>query len=265
MKKFGRLALIGVLILGLMAFSIGCGSTEKTTTGDADKAAKKILKVGSEAAYPPFEIQDKDGKFVGFDMDLIRAIAQAEGYEVEISNLPFTGLIPALKAGNVDAAISAMTITDKRRESIDFSEPYIDSGQIISMRSDDSRPLTKLEDLKGLTIAVQLGTTGEDQAKKVVAMDPKTTIKKYESVNEAFLELKNKGADVAIVDQPVTLNYISKGHPEIKMVGKTFTDEKYGIAINKGNKEILDLINDGLKKVKASGEYDRIYKKHIGG
>ncbi|MGE5404689.1 MAG: basic amino acid ABC transporter substrate-binding protein [Candidatus Saccharibacteria bacterium] len=265
MKKFARLALIVLLILGLMAFSIGCGSTDKATTGEPDKATEKILKVGSETAYPPFEVQDKNGQYVGFDMDLIRAIGKAEGYKVEIISLPFTGLIPALKSGNIDAAISAMTITDERKKSVDFSDPYIDSGQIISMRSDDTRPITKLEDLKGLVIAVQMGTTGQDQAEKVVALDAKTQVKKFDSVDQAFLELKNKGADVCIIDQPVTLNYITKGHPEIKMVGKMFTDEKYGISVNKGNKKVLDVINSGLKKVKANGEYDKIFKKHIGG
>jgi ABC-type amino acid transport substrate-binding protein len=110
-----------------------------------------------------------------------------------------------------------------------------------------------------------MGTTGQIEAEKIQKLDPKTTIKKFDTVDEAFSELANKGVDAAIVDQPVTLNYIAKGHPNLKMVGKMFTSEQYGIAIKKGNKELLDKINDGLKKIKANGTYDKIHKEQLGG
>jgi glutamine transport system substrate-binding protein len=264
LKKHGKILLALLLITAFMVTAVGCG-TGKSGDNATQPETKKVLKVGSETAYPPFEVQEKSGEYTGFDMDLIRAIGAAEGYEVQIQSLPFTGLIPALKTGSIDAAISAMTITDERKKSVDFSDPYIDSGQIIAIRSDDTRPISKPEDLKGLIIAVQMGTTGQDQAEEIQKLDPKTQIKKFDSVDQAFLELKNKGADATIIDQPVTLNYISKGHPEVKMVGDMFTDEQYGIAVNKGNTAILEMINAGLKKIKENGEYDKIYKQHIGG
>ncbi|MGE5398042.1 MAG: basic amino acid ABC transporter substrate-binding protein [Chitinophagales bacterium] len=268
MKKYGRLILVVLMVFSLVFTAAGCN---KTQTGDktkkeaqvGEKTKEKVLKVGSETAYPPFETQAKNGEYVGFDMDLIRAIGEAEGYKVEIVSLPFTGLIPALKAGNIDAAISAMTITDERKKSVDFSDPYIDSGQIIAIRSDDKRPISKPEDLKGLKVSVQMGTTGQFEVEKIQKLDPKTEIKKFDSVDQAFAELANKGVDAAVVDLPVTANYIATGHPELKMVGKTFTSEKYGISVNKGNTEVYKVINDGLKKVKASGKYDEIYGKYF--
>lgn len=259
MGKTVKLLLVAMLVLALMVSGIGCG--KKTETGDANKQEKVYL-VGSETTYPPFEMVE-NGKYVGFDMELIQAIADAAGFKIKIVSLGFDGLIPALQAGNIDAAISAMTITDERKKSVDFSDPYFDSGLIVAVRSDDNT-IKSVDDLKGKTIAVQIGTTGAMEAAKVKEKDPSTKIKTFNTVDLAFAELANKGADAVINDMPVTADYIKKGHPEIKMVGDLLTGEQYGIAVRKGNKELLDKINEGLKKVKESGKYDEIYKKYIG-
>ncbi|MGE5423078.1 MAG: basic amino acid ABC transporter substrate-binding protein [Ignavibacteriales bacterium] len=258
MRKYGKLLLAGLLILGLMVAMVGCGGADKSKQADTEK----VYNVGSETTYPPFEMVEK-GKYTGFDMELIQAIADAGGFKIKIVSLGFDGLIPALQAGNIDAAISAMTITDKRKEAVDFSNPYFDSGLIVAVRSDDTT-IKSIDDLQGKVIAVQIGTTGANMAQTVKDKDPKTTIKTFNTVDLAFAEMANKGCDAVINDMPVTGDYISKGHPEAKMVGELLSGEQYGIPVKKGNKEMLAKINDGLAKVKESGKYDEIYKKYFG-
>lgn len=259
MGKTVKLLLVAMLVLALMVSSVGCGKKTETVYGGKQE---NVYLVGSETTYPPFEMVE-NGKYAGFDMELIQAIADAAGFKIKIVSLPFDGLIPALQAGNIDAAISAMTITEERKKSVDFSDPYFNSGLIVAVRSDDNS-IKSVDDLKGKTIAVQIGTTGAIEAGKVKEKYPNTKIKTYNTIDMAFAEMANKGADAVINDMPVTADYIKKGHPEVKMVGELLTGEQYGIPVKKGNKEFLAKINEGLKKVKESGKYDEIYKKYIG-
>ncbi|MEN6460104.1 MAG: basic amino acid ABC transporter substrate-binding protein, partial [Syntrophomonas sp.] len=222
------------------------------------------LLVASETTYPPFEFSE-NGKLTGFDMDLIRAIGEVEGYDVKISTLGFDALIPAIKAGKFDCAISAMTITDERKKAVDFSKPYFDSGLVIAVAQNNNE-IKSLEDLKGKKLAGEVGTTGLNAENDVKAKDPKTEVKVFDAVGEAFMELQKGGADAVINDLPVTAYYIqTTGKDKIKMVGDVFsTGDQYGIAVKKGNTKIYNMINDGIDKLKANGEYDKIYTKWFG-
>ncbi|MDD4801851.1 MAG: basic amino acid ABC transporter substrate-binding protein [Syntrophomonas sp.] len=263
MKKFGKLLLIGVLTMGLALSVIGCA--EKDADNKA-AAPKPVLKVGSETTYPPFEFaSDQGGEYIGFDMDLIRAIGAAEGYDVKITTLGFDALIPAVQAGNIDCCISAMTIKEDRAKVIDFSKPYFQAGLIIAV-DQKTENINTLDDLKGKRLAAEVATTGLDTSNKIKAQDPKTSVKVFDSVGEAFMELEKGGVDAVINDMPVTAYYIdTKGKDKVKMVGQVFAaDDKYGIGVKKGNTEVLNKINSGLDKIKANGEYDKIYKKWFG-
>lgn len=262
MKRYGKVILAALVLAVFALVVVGCGGAKSGGQQEGTQKAEKVYKIGSETTYPPFEMVE-NGEYTGFDMDLIRAIAKAQGFKIEIVSLGFDGLIPALQSGNIDAAISAMTITEKRKKAVDFSDPYFNSGLIIAVRADDNRIKT-LDDLKGKVIAVQIGTTGALKADEVKKADPTTKIKTFNTIDLAFAELANKGCDAVINDMPVTADYIKKGHPEIKMVGELLSGEQYGIPVKKGNTEMLKMINEGLKKVKESGEYDRIYKKYFG-
>jgi polar amino acid transport system substrate-binding protein len=214
--------------------------------------------VATEAGYPPFEYVDEKGEIVGFDIDLLRAVAAEAGLNVEFQNQPFDGIIPGLKAGRYDAAVSAMTITADRAKAVHFSDPYYDAGQIITVREAESS-IQGVADLKGKVIAVQLNTTGHLEAKKVGAREVRT----FESIEPAFLELLKGRADAVINDDPTTRLIVSKKEG-LRIIGKPFTEEKYGIAVRQGNETLLARINEGLKKVRASGAYDRIKARWIG-
>lgn len=270
MKKVVKLLLVAVLMLGLAGAAAGCGDKAQDKAG-SDKQTqqtstdKKVLKVGSETTYPPFEYVE-NGEYLGFDMDLIRAIADVQGYEVEIHSLGFDSLIPALKANKVDVCIAAMSIDEERKKSVDFSEPYCQGGLVIAV-AEKTEGISTLDDLKGKKLAAQIGTTGADQCQTIKEADPKTPeVKLFKGIGEAFMELVKGGADAVVNDHLVTAYYIqSQGKGKVKMVGDVFAaDEQYGIAVKKGNTEMLNLMNDGLKKIKDNGEYDKIYTKWFG-
>jgi len=261
-KKVAKLLLIGMLIMGLAFSIVGC--TKKAADNNAAPVVKPVLNVGTEATYAPFEYTE-NSEYVGFDMDLIRAIGAAEGYDVKINPLGFDALIPAVQAGTVDVCISAMTIKEDRAKVIDFSTPYFKAGLIVAVAQNNTT-IKSLDDLKGKRLAAEVGTTGLDASNGVKALNPKTTVQVFDSVGEAFMELEKGGVDAVINDMPVTAYYIqTKGKDKVKMVGDVFAaDSQYGIGVKKGNTAVLTKINEGLATLKANGEYDKIYKKWFG-
>ncbi len=219
-------------------------------------AQLKTLKVATEPAFPPFESQASSGALEGFDIDLMRAIGAATGFKVEFLSLPFDGMIPALQAGTVDAAISGITITPERAKTITFSEPYITAGLAIAVQSTNTQ-VTSLASLQNKRIAVQIGTTGAAKAKLI----PGVTLRTFDSTPLALQELLNGNVDAVINDAPVTLYAIKSNHLEgLKVVGKLLTDESYGIALPK-NSPHTALLNQGLATLRQNGEYDKIYRK----
>lgn len=263
MKKIGKLLLIGMLIMGLAFSVVGCA--QKATDDKAvAPVVKPVLTVGSETTYAPFEFTE-NGQYVGFDMDLIRAIGAIEGYDVKINTLGFDSLIPAVSSDKVDCIISAMTIKEERAKVIDFSNPYFKAGLIIAV-GQKTEGISTLDNLQGKRLAAEVGTTGLDASNSVKAKDPKTTVKVFDSVGEAFMELEKGGVDAVINDMPVTAYYIqTTGKDKVKMVGQVFAaEDQYGIGVKKGNVALLAKINDGLAKLKANGDYDKIYQKWFG-
>ena len=220
--------------------------------------AKPVLKVGTSADFPPFEFQDeKTGAYLGFDIDLIRAVGQAAGMEVQIVNTAWDGLIPGLLTGNYDCIMSAMTITDERLKAVAFSDPYFSAGQVIVTLADDSSIQT-VEDLEGKKISVQIGTTGDLAASEIKG----ATVKRFNLAPDAIQEVRNGSVPACIIDLAVAAE-IAKEYKDIKF-GEPFTMEYYGIAISKNNTELIKKINRALASIKASGEYDKIYAEWFG-
>jgi len=242
-----------LIIFALSLILAGCG-------GQAPQQAK-ILKIGTDAAFAPFEFQDEKSKeYVGFDIDLIKAVGKQMGYEVKIQGMGFDGLIPALEAGQIDAVISGMTITAERSKKVNFSKPSYTSGLSIVVRQDNAA-IKEFKDLEGKRLGVQIGTTGADFAKKVAG----AKIREFNTAPEAFLELKAGGVDAVINDLPVNEYYIARmGSKDAKIVGQPLNAEDYGIATAKKNTELARKIDKALDELRKSGEYDKIYEKWFG-
>jgi glutamine transport system substrate-binding protein len=252
-KKVISLVVLGILLMSLGL--VGCGSNA------ADKGKAKVLKIGAEMTFPPFEFQQEGKKeYVGFDMDLAKAVAKQMGSELEIQNIGFDGLIPALEAGNIDMIISGMSITEERSKKVTFSKPYYKSGLSIVVKNDNTS-ITKFKDLEGKKIAVQIGTTGAEEARKI--KDAK--VREYNSNAEAYMELKSGGVDAVVNDLPVNQYYLAtSGDTNAKLVGEVMNAEEYGMAVSPKNTELADKINKALEELKKNGEYEAIYMKWFG-
>jgi arginine/lysine/histidine/glutamine transport system substrate-binding/permease protein len=223
-------------------------------------APTQTLIFATEPAFPPFEFKAANGDLVGFDIDLVKAVATAANFRVEFQSLPFDGLIPALQAKTVDAAVSAITITADRLQSISFSRPYFKAGLAIATRAENT-DIGNLEDLEGRRIAVQIGTTGAYTAAEIANAKVRT----FDSAPLALQELANRNVDAVINDAPVTLYAIkNNGLNGIKVVDQLLTEEFYGLAIAK-NSDFLELINQGLTTIFANGVYDQIYGNWFNG
>ncbi len=258
MKKRFLLSLAACL-LGALAITAGCGSAPDGA--DAQATKPQVLRVGMDASYPPFGSQNQETKdYEGFDVDIIRAIAAEEGFDVEISNRSFDGLIPALQAREIDVAINDITITDDRRQSVDFSQPYYIAGLGVVVRADNDTIHTAA-DLQGKTLGVSIGSTGEEAARKV----PGANVRVFNAINEAFLEVQNGGVDAVVNDIPTNEYYVSHtGSTRVRTAEVALTKEDLGIAVRKGNHALLEKIDDGLAKIKANGRFAEIYEKWFG-
>lgn len=250
------------LSASLVLAACGGTATTETTEGEEVGAAEKsggVLTVATEPAFPPFEFQDDNGELQGFDIDLMNAIGETAGLEVQFESLPFDGIIPALQAGTVDAAISGMTITEERLQTVDFSRPYIKAGLAIAVQEDNAE-VKGLDDLEDKKIAVQIGTTGADQAAEI----PGAEISTFDSAPLALQELANGNVDAVINDAPVTLDAIASGNIDgLKVVGELLTTEFYGIALPKDSENVA-VINDALTTMMENGTYAEIYQKWFG-
>lgn len=256
-KKGSRLAIVFLLILSLVALA-GCGSNSANApagSSNSGAAAEKVLKVGSDIAYAPFEFMDEKQKPQGFDIELMTAIGEDLGYKVKFETSSFDGLPLSLGNGKYDAVISAMTITEDRAKSVLFSDKYFQTVQYIATKKGSN--IKTIADLKGKKVGAQLNTTGQ-----YAAEEKGITPKKYDTTPDALNDLVNGGVDAVIADAPVVLYFIKQNpNANIESVKADVPPEFYGIAFKLGNTELADKVNATLKKFIQDGTYNKIYKK----
>ncbi|NMM11491.1 MAG: basic amino acid ABC transporter substrate-binding protein [Polaromonas sp.] len=259
----------GTLLAGLVL--VACGKQEPpapaasapATAASAPAPAAKVYVVGTDAAYAPFESQNEKAEIVGFDIDVAKAVAQKAGIEVKFLNTPWEGIFNSLNQGDRDLLISAITITPERRQTMDFSTPYFDAQQLIAVMKDSK--IAKFADLKKLKVGVQNGTTGDEVITKLQGKDS-GNIKRFESTPLALKELEGGGVDAVVADNGVVVHYVNNNSDlKFKTISDaSFATEQYGLAVKKGNAELLEKINKGLVAVKADGTYAQIYTKYFG-
>jgi arginine/lysine/histidine/glutamine transport system substrate-binding/permease protein len=239
------------MVLGVL---IGVGAAQLVGLAQAPASP---WEVGTEPAFPPFEMKDEaTGDLTGFDIELMTAMGEAAGREVKFITLPFDGLIPALQSKTISAAISGMTITAERAQTIDFSRPYFKAGLAIAVQEGNDS-IKSLDDLKGKRIAVAIGTTGADQAAQVEG----ATVSTFDNSPLALQELLNGRVDAVVNDLPVTLYAIREANlTGLKIVGELVTEEYYGVALPK-NSENLEAMNTALETLLENGTYAEIYRR----
>ena len=256
-----------LLIAGLVLAACGKQEAAAPAAPAASAAAApppaKVYVVGTDAAYAPFESQNEKGEIVGFDIDVVSAVAKKAGIEVKFVNTPWEGIFNNLAQGDRDLLVSAITITDERKQTIDFSAPYFDAQQLIAVKADSK--VAKFDDLKKLKVGVQTGTTGDEVVTKLLGKTS-TDVKRFESTPLALKELESGGVDAVVADNGVVIHYVANntGAKFKTVADASFTPEQYGIAVKKGNAELLEKINKGLADIKADGTYDKIYAQYFG-
>lgn len=253
-KKASKI--IAVMCMLLMAVTIfaGCGGEKK------EKKDETLIAV-TESTFPPFDTTDEKGNLVGFDMDLLDAIAKDQGFKVEYKSMEFDSLIPAIKSGNADIIAAGMTAEDpQRKKKVDFSDIYYDSAMVLMVKKDNET----IKDMNSLTpemvVASQIGTTSGDMAQKWKEEGKIKDVKINNGFTECVSELQNGDVDAVLIDEPVAKALVKK-HADLKIVGEPLTSDGFGFAVAKGNKELLDKINKGLANIKKDGTYDKIYQK----
>lgn len=255
MKQTNKFSFL-FLLMTLLFTSFSFISPQSTV-----KAAEKTYVIATDITFAPFEFQDTNGDFVGIDMDLIKAIAEDQGFQYEIKPLGFNAAVQALESKQVDAVIAGMSITEERTKKFDFSDPYFDSGIIMAV-SKDNESISSYEDLKGERVAVKTGTEGASFASsiqdeygfEIVTFDDSANM--YEDVKT--------GNSVAVFDDYPVLAYGIKQGNGLKIVTEKEAGASYGFAVSKGeNTELLEMFNAGLTNLRASGEYQVIMDKYL--
>ncbi|MDR7238261.1 basic amino acid ABC transporter substrate-binding protein [Neobacillus drentensis] len=251
-----------VLMVALLLVLSACGTSKstsgtKTTGGDTEK---KTLRVVTDAAYAPFEYQDK-GEVVGFDIDFINAVAKEAGYKIKVEHVGWDPIFVELDKKIADIGISSITINDERKQSYDFSVPYfLSTNKILVPKDSDIKSAADLKNNK--TIAVQNATTGQEAVEGLLGKNS-DKIKKFENNNLAILELKGGGADAVVADNTVIEEYV-KNNPKDNFVviedSAAFAKEFYGLMFPKGSKIKADF-DKAVKAVIDNGTYAEVYKK----
>ena len=237
----------------------GSGSGELSLDG-VDLVSDGKLTVCSDMPYKPFEFEE-DGETTGFDYDIVSAMGEQLGVTVEFVTTPFDNIIPALAAGDCDMIASAMTITDERKERVDFTEPYFDADQSLLVLKENEETYATLEDLAGEDFGVQVETTGATYAEE--NQPEGSTIKEFSTGDEMFPALISGDIKAALQDLPVNA-YRAATAPDQFVVTETFpTGEQYGFAVAKGS-ELLGPLDAALAKIREDGTYDTVYTEWFG-
>ena len=245
MLKNNILKIVIALSIVLAVF-VGCQKKEE----------KNKIYVGTNAEFEPFEYRDGD-KIVGFDIDLINEISKIMGFQFEIVDMQFDGLLPALESKKIDLIIAGMTATEERKQFVNFSDPYYNSKQSIVVQANNT-DITSFDNFTGKKVGVVLGYTGDI----LVSELPNVEVQKFNTTSETVLALKAQKVDAVVLDYEPAKNYVAQ-NTELKLVESDAAAEEYSIAMRKDDTEFLAKVNEALKTIKENGTYDALISKYF--
>ena len=244
MKNLKKI-IAAVLALCMLCCFAGCGAKDNTLT------------MGTNATFPPYEYVDDDGNIIGIDAEIAAAIAEKLGMELEIKDMEFDSLITACAGGSVDMVLAGMTVTDERKESVNFSDSYATGIQVIIVKEDSE--IATADDLEGKTIGVQSGTTGDIYCRDDYGED---SVKQYNNGALAVAALQNGQVDCVVIDNEPAKNFVA-ANEGLKILDTEYITEDYAIAVAKENTELLEKVNNAMAELKADGTIDKIINKYI--
>lgn len=254
-KRTSRPVLLCLLLWAAACFPAACARHAHEPTLDRVRRTG-ILKVGTDATYPPFESVDpSSGRVAGFDVDVVQALAAKLGVKAEFIVVPFDAIIPGLKTEKYDLVVSAMTITPERARQVRFTRAYVVAGQSVAVRAAETA-IQGAGDLGGKRIGCQLGTTGELEAKKIAAAD----VVSFDAIGAAFRDLENGNLDAVIADTPTARIFI-RDHPTIRLAGEPLTREEFGMAVRPQDTDMQQAIDTALDQLRRSGEMRAIEER----
>ena len=242
-----KLSIVLIIVLSaLMLFS--CAKKEEQN---------KVYVFATDATWPPLEYIDESGNLTGFEVELVPMIGEKVGVKMEAKNIPWDTIFAGLANGQYDGVASGVSVTEDRKKTMDFSTPILEAGQVIIVKK--ASTVSGIDDIKGLKVGVQIGTTGD-----LVLDDYDVVIKQYDDIGLALQDMLNGNIDACVCDSLIASDFVLANpnyKDKLKVAGSAFTQEDIAIAVKKGNKELLDLINKGLAELKADGSYDKLKAK----
>lgn len=252
LKKIAAIILSATLVVALAA----CGSSKDS---DSNKSSGKAetLTMGTNASFPPYEYVDDNGKIVGIDAEIAQAIADKLGMKLEIKDMEFDSLIPAVKSKSIDLVLAGMTVTEERKQSVNFSDSYSTGVQVVIVK--EGSDIKTVDDLKGKKIGVQAGTTGDAYCSDDFGEE---NVKQFSNGSLAVAALANGQVDCVVIDNEPAKNYVA-ANSGLKILDTEYVTEDYAIAISKDNDDLLKKVNDALKELKDDGTVGKIVGKYI--
>jgi polar amino acid transport system substrate-binding protein len=248
------IAMVGVACMAaLLTACAGSGTKTETTAAEQKEAGKLVMVTNAE--FPPYEYYDKN-EIVGIDVDIARAIADKMGVELDVEDMAFDSLIPAVQSGKADFTAAGMTVNEDRKKNVDFTDTYAEAAQVIIVK--EGSEIKTPDDLTGKKIGVQTGTTGDIYADDI----ENAVVNRYNKGMEAVMALTQDKIDAVIIDREPAKVFV-KENAGLVILDEAFTEEEYAIAVKKDNKELLDKINGAIKELKESGELKKIVDKYI--
>ena len=242
-----KLSIVLIIVLSaLMLFS--CTKKEEQN---------KVYVFATDATWPPLEYIDESGNLTGFEVELVPMIGEKVGVKMEAKNIPWDTIFAGLANGQYDGVASGVSVTEDRKKTMDFSTPILEAGQVIIVKK--ASTVSGIDDIKGLKVGVQIGTTGD-----LVLDDYDVVRKQYDDIGLALQDMLNGNIDACVCDSLIASDFVLANpnyKDKLKVAGSAFTQEDIAIAVKKGNKELLDLINKGLAELKADGSYDKLKAK----
>lgn len=261
MKKFMRILATVVVAVSMVVSTVGCGKTSSSTSGSSalDKIKQKgVLTLATASGYPPYEFVsvDNNGQVIGIDVALAQAVADKLGVKLQVQDMAFSELITTLQAGNCDLVIAGLPATEERAQAVDFSNVYLNDKQCLIVRKDQASKYSALSNFAGKNVAVEMGSSSETVAKSELTG---ANITSLSLISDVFLELENGKADAVATGEVVGKQYVLSNSDLTELTNVKFAnqDKPASAAVQKGNKELLDLVNEVIKDNQDNGNFSK--------